>query len=356
MIPLSAIVVSATRSLRHLQLKSELTCAAVPRCLTLGDAIEPHQAPRNPATLVTPVLPLAGTTVRHAPMRRPAPGLRQTDTVGNDMIDAASLARTACNESSERAFLAMSLAVFVASAAATIAWCGSMATMGDMPMPGGWTMSMVWMRMPGQTWTGAALSFLGMWAVMMLAMMLPSLVPMLSRYRQAVSRRREPRLGRFTTLVALGYFVVWILFGLAIFPLGVALASVEMQEPALARAVPIASGLVLWVAGALQFTAWKSRHLAGCRGATTCGHTLGSGAGAAWQHGLRLGLQCSLCCGNLMLITLVAGVMDLRVMALVTAAITIERLAPAAERVAHAIGAGVIVAGLLLIARAAGFQ
>jgi predicted metal-binding membrane protein len=57
-----------------------------------------------------------------------------------------------------------------------------------------------------------------------------------------------------------------------------------------------------------------------------------------------------------MLITLVAGVMDLRVMALVTAAITIERLAPAAERVAHAIGAGVIVAGLLLIARAAGFQ
>ena len=46
-------------------------------------------------------------------------------------------------------------------------------------MPGGWSMSMAWMRMPGQTWPGAAASFLAMWAVMMVAMMLPSLVPML---------------------------------------------------------------------------------------------------------------------------------------------------------------------------------
>ena len=58
-----------------------------------------------------------------------------------------------------------------------------------MPMPGGWTMSMAWMRMPGQTWPGAASSFLGMWVVMMVAMMLPSLVPMLLRYRRAVGRQ-----------------------------------------------------------------------------------------------------------------------------------------------------------------------
>ena len=49
-------------------------------------------------------------------------------------------------------------------------------------------MSMTWMRTPGQTWPGAAASFLGMWVVMMVAMMLPSLVPMLWRYRQAVGR------------------------------------------------------------------------------------------------------------------------------------------------------------------------
>jgi predicted metal-binding membrane protein len=46
--------------------------------------------------------------------------------------------------------------------------------------------------------------------------------------------------------------------------------------------------------------------------------------------------------------------MDLRAMAIVTAAITVERLAPAGERIARAIGAVVVVAGLVLIVRAAG--
>jgi len=66
-----------------------------------------------------------------------------------------------------------------------------MSTMGGMPMPGGWTMSMAWMRMPGQTWLGATASFLGMWLVMMFAMMLPSLLPMLRHYREAVARAGE---------------------------------------------------------------------------------------------------------------------------------------------------------------------
>ena len=52
---------------------------------------------------------------------------------------------------------------------------------------------------------------------------------------------------------------------MAAFPLGVALAAVEMQLPTLARAVPIAVGVVVLIAGALQFTAWKARQLACCR-------------------------------------------------------------------------------------------
>jgi predicted metal-binding membrane protein len=52
-----------------------------------------------------------------------------------------------------------------------------------------------------------------------------------------------------------GYFFAWTVFGMAAFPLGVALAAVEMQLPALARAVPIAVGVVVLIAGALQFTA-----------------------------------------------------------------------------------------------------
>jgi predicted metal-binding membrane protein len=255
---------------------------------------------------------------------------------------------------SERAFFGISALLFAASTAVTIVLCASMSGMGEMPMPGGWTMSMAWMRTPGQTWSITAASFLSMWVVMMVAMMLPSLVPMLWRYRQAVSTTGETRLGRLTALVGVGYFFVWTVFGMAAFPLGVGLAAVEMQQPALARAVPIAVGVVVLIGGALQFTAWKARQLACCREAPGIGRTLPADAGTAWQHGLRLGLHCSQCCFGLMAILLIIGVMDLSAMAVVTAAITVERLAPVGERVARAIGAVVVGTGLFLIARAAG--
>ncbi|HEX2462712.1 MAG TPA: DUF2182 domain-containing protein [Vicinamibacterales bacterium] len=136
------------------------------------------------------------------------------------------------------------------------------------------------------------------------------------------------------------------MFGIAAFPLGAALAAIEMQQPALARGVPIAVGVVVLMAGSLQFTAWKARHLAYCGEAPGRGRTLPADAGTAWRHGLRLGLHCSRCCFGLMAILLVIGVMDLRVMAVVTAAITVERLAPVGERVARAIGVVAVGAGL----------
>ena len=213
---------------------------------------------------------------------------------------------------------------------------------------------MAWMRMPGQTWLGAAASFLGMWVVMMMAMMLPSLAPMLWRYREAVGRTGETRLGRLTALVGVGYFVVWTMLGMAVFPLGVALVTIEMQHPALARAVPNAIGVVVLIAGAIQFTTWKAHHLACCREAPGRDPRLRADAGTAWRTGLRLGVHCSCGCAGLTAILLVVGVMDLRAMAVVTAAITIERVAPAGERVARAIGAVAIGAGLFLVVRAAG--
>jgi predicted metal-binding membrane protein len=227
--------------------------------------------------------------------------------------------------------------------------------MGEMPMSPGLTMSMAWMPMPGQTWPDAAASFLGMWIAMMVAMMLPSLIPMLRRYRQAVGRTGETRLARLTALVSMGYFFVWTVVGMAAFPLGVALTAVEMQQPALARAVPIAVGGVVLMAGAVQFTAWKAYHLACCR-ASGRGRALPADAGAAWRHGLRLGLHCCCCCGGLTAILLVIGIMDIRAMAVVGAAITVERLAPGGERVARATGAAAVGAGLFLIARATGLS
>jgi predicted metal-binding membrane protein len=253
-----------------------------------------------------------------------------------------------------RAFWGVSALLFAASAAVTIVWCRSMSAMGEMPMQGGWTMSMMWSPMCGQTWSGAAASFLGMWVAMMAAMMLPSLTPILWRYRQAIGKTGGTRRSLLTALMGAGYFLVWTVFGMTAFQLGVALAAVEMRLQALARAVPVAVGVVILIAGAVQFTAWKAHHLACCREAPGRGRALPADVGTALRYGLRLGLHCIYCSAGPTAILLAVGVMDLRAMAVVTVAITVERLAPAGERVAHAIGAVTVVAGLFLIVRGFG--
>ena len=254
----------------------------------------------------------------------------------------------ASERASHQMFFGISALIFVAGATMTIVWGTSMSAMGGMPMPGGWTMSMAWMRMCGQTWSGMASSFLGMWVVMMVAMMLPSLVPTLWRCRQAVDRTGETQLARLAALASVGYFFVWSLFGMAAFALGIALAAIELQLPTLARAVPVAAGAVVLIAGVLQFSAWKAHHLACCREAPGRGRILPADAGMAWRHGLRLGFHCICSCANLTAILFVIGVMDLRAMAAVTATITLERLAPADGRTGRAIGAlvvGAVVVG-----------
>jgi predicted metal-binding membrane protein len=177
---------------------------------------------------------------------------------------------------------------------------------------------------------------------------------MLWRYRESIGGTGAAHLGPLTALAGAGYFFVWTVFGMATFVLGTALAEIEMQQPTLARAVPVAACVVVLLAGAVQFTAWKARRLACCREEAERGRLLPANAGTAWRHGVRLGIQCGSCCANLMVILLVIGVMDVRAMAVVTAAITVERLLPAGERVARASGAIVVTAGLFLIARAAG--
>jgi predicted metal-binding membrane protein len=255
---------------------------------------------------------------------------------------------------SRRVFLGVSAIVFAASAAMTIATGASMSAMGEMPMPGGWTMSRMWMRMPAQSWSGAAASFVGMWVVMMVAMMLPSLIPALSSYRESVGRAGAARPAWLTALVGVGYFAVWAAFGLSIFPLGVALADVAMREAELARTVPVVIGVAVLLAGVIQQTGWKARQLAFCREAAGGHRTPYAGVGAAWRHGLHLGLRCTQSCIGLTAVALALGIMDLRVMAVVATAITVERLAPNGVLVARAIGVVVIAAGLLAIARAAG--
>lgn len=215
-------------------------------------------------------------------------------------------------------------------------------------------MSMASTGMSGLPWAGGAASFVAMWTVMMVAMMLPSLAPTLWRYHRALDGMGMPHPGRQTVLVGMGYFVVWAAIGMALFPLGAGLAAAGMRLPVLARAVPLMVGVVVVGAGALQLTAWKAQQLARCREASVPGCSTPADAATAWRHGFRLGVHCSLSCAGLTATVLAVGVMDLRAMAVVTAAITAERLTPAGARVARAIGAVAVGVGLLLTARAAG--
>ena len=238
------------------------------------------------------------------------------------------------------AFAGVAALLFAASTAATVARCLAMSDMGEMPMPGGWKLATAWLPMCGQTWTGAAASFVGMWAVMMVAMMLPSLAPRLWGLAPGTA-----------AAVGAGYFLVWTASGALVFALGASFAQAATQVPAVARAVPLTLALVVLLAAAYQFTTRKARHLACCR--PGAGFSIAAGAGAAWRHGVWLGLHCVRACAGLTAILLAIGVMDLRAMALVAAASTAERLAPAGERVAWAVGAVSLVAGVYLMIGAA---
>ena len=126
----------------------------------------------------------------------------------------------------DRTFIVAAALAFGTSVAVTVAWCSSMAAMPGMEMPGGWTMSMAWMRMPGQSWPSAAGSFLGMWTVMMIAMMMPVLLPTLVR-------------SRAPSITAAGYFVAWAAFGIPVYATGAVLAQIAMHVPSVAHATPI---------------------------------------------------------------------------------------------------------------------
>jgi len=257
--------------------------------------------------------------------------------------------------------------VFVAGVGATVALRRSM--MGAMPMPdamppaampsagamslAGGVAAGPWTPMPGQGRLGAAAVFLAMWVVMMVAMMMPSLVPMLSRYRRLAPDAGGARPGLRTALVGAGYFTVWAGIGVAAYLAGVLWREAGSRWAGVARWAPLAAAVLLVAAGLVQLTGWKARQLGRCR-APACARAPAPGGRGAWRHGLEAGVACALCCSGFMTILLVAGVMDLRLMAVVAVAITFERLAPWPAFAARAAGVLGVFAGVVALTRAFG--
>ncbi|MCI0746417.1 MAG: DUF2182 domain-containing protein [Verrucomicrobia subdivision 3 bacterium] len=234
------------------------------------------------------------------------------------------------------AFIAVCVLAFVASVSATAYFCRSCC---EMEMPGGWTMSMMWTRMPGQSWSASAISFLFMWLAMMVAMMMPSALPTFLK-----TKRQWPPL----CCMVSGYFAIWLAAGVGTYALGVAFAAIAMRSELFSRAVPWLLGASLIAAGAIQFTRWKMMHLLRCRSSFGCAilcpeHETG------FRLGCKQGAACCLCCAAPMIILIVLGMMNPLVMIVVAIAIAAEKLLPRPEIVAQYVGIAAILTGITTI-------
>ena len=169
-------------------------------------------------------------------------------------------------------------------------------TMGGMPMPGGWTMSTMWLPMCGQSWFGAAAGFVGTWAAMMVPMMLPLAVVPLRRYGAG---RAFP----LTLAAALAWAATWTAAGLPVYLVGAAVASALPGMPALARMMPVVTSAA-GVAGAVAYLAtWRRRPMhPSLSGPPVCA--------AALRYGARLGGHCVRRCAGLTVALLAAGIME----------------------------------------------
>jgi predicted metal-binding membrane protein len=265
----------------------------------------------------------------------------------NTAMAAGSLVNRLAIRFGARAPYTIAFLVFVSAAIATLYFNKSMS--GGMPMRGNWTMSMMWMPMGSEL--GSAAIFSAMWLAMMVAMMLPSTMPTLILYRRASAFRGENRLGWAMFALGSGYFFVWTLFGVVAYLIGIFIARGAMHSDAFSRALPLAGGLALCVAGIYQLTPWKSACLKHCRDPLTLvANHLHGGRFGALRLGIHHGAFCAACCWALMLIQLVLGVMNLTVMVAVAVVITLEKLLSKGEWVAKVAGLAAIAAGVVIAA------
>jgi predicted metal-binding membrane protein len=199
---------------------------------------------------------------------------------------------------------------------------------------------------PG-TALGALGWFLGVWVVMMAAMMFPSVAPTVSLYARMTKRRSPVAPLVFTA----GYLVTWAAAGVvayALFDLARSLLGDQLAWDELGRWV---AGGTLLVAAAYELTPFKDVCLSKCR--SPLGFLVGSwreGLRGALNMGARHGAWCVGCCCALMASLFALGVMSLAWMAFVAALIALEKTLPWGRPVTYATAAVLFVLGVLLLA------
>lgn len=207
------------------------------------------------------------------------------------------------------------------------------------------------MLMPGMMqWGPADLALVfAMWAVMMLAMMLPTAWPMVRTFAVLSARSSDAR-GRTTAFVG-AYLLVWAGFSLGITLLQWALQAADWMTPMMVLRSPTVAGALLIAAGIYQFTALKQACLATCR--TPLAFLMTEwrpGLSGAWRMGLRHGVLCAGCCWLLMALLFVLGVMNLAWIAVLAAFVLLEKTWPKLRWLSAAGGVALIIWGTFLLA------
>jgi predicted metal-binding membrane protein len=190
--------------------------------------------------------------------------------------------------------------------------------MGQVPMPGGWAMSTMWLPMCGQSWLGAAAGFIWTWAAMMVPMMLPLAVVPLRRYRAALGWTGRGYL--LTVAAGLAWAATWTAAGLPVYLAGAAVAQALLDMPALARVMPVLAAAAGVAGAAWQVASWHRRpaHPA-LPGRPGC-----AGLSVALLHGARLGGHCVRRCAGLSVALLAAGIMERGTMVCAIAVVAAE--------------------------------
>jgi predicted metal-binding membrane protein len=184
--------------------------------------------------------------------------------------------------------------------------------------------------------------FLGAWALMMAAMMLPSVSPVAGLYLRRISAepRASTRTLRTSGLVC-GYLLAWTGYGLIAYLLARGGAWVVDHDPDQA---PYVAATALALAGLYQLTPMKDFCLRNCRSPVGLFLKYSSLTGRTRdvEVGLRHGGYCVGCCWGLMLVLVVMGVMNVGWMVLIAAAIAIEKLWRHGRLFAYATGVALI--------------
>ncbi len=220
-------------------------------------------------------------------------------------------------------------------------------------MPGMDTADMPGMAMPGlHAWdpVDVVLLFV-MWAVMMIAMMVPGAAPMVLTFAM-VQRQEQDRATVPTVVFLFGYALVWTGYAAV-----AALAQWGLHEAGLLSAAMASTstrlgGALLLVAGVFQWTPLKQACLAKCRSPLAFVMTeWREGRAGASVMGVRHGAYCVACCWALMALLFVAGVMNLLWIAGLAILVLVERVLPGGVAVSRVVGVLLLLAGVVILVR-----